>query len=220
VYQEGSAEALVRWSSLDEAGAAVPDPEQVLDWLEGRLPPEEAAAVAAAVAADPELASIAAWLRQFRSLASTVSMDELPPSAHAFLLEQFHAHRPAPPRPHRHLVAVLRFDSSEAARPVGVRAVAAGAGPRHLVLESADVDIALDVYGADGAWVVEGQLLPRVHGPLSAAQVRLVALPGGAITSSFPDSSGSFTMDLVAVGRTQLQVLWGDVVVEAELELP
>jgi hypothetical protein len=220
VYHAGSAQALVPWSTLDEAGAAVPDPEQVLDWLEGRLAPEDAAAVAAAVEADPELASIAAWLRNFLALASTARMDELPPRTHAFLREQFALHRPAPPRPHRQLFATLRFDSAEAARPVGVRAAAAGAGPRHLVLESEELDIALDVYPAARAWAVEGQLLPRGDLPVTAAQVRLVGVPGGVVASSFTDSSGSFTMDLAMAGPHLLQVLCGDLAVDAELELP
>jgi len=197
----------------------VADTEQVLDWLEGRLGPEDAAAVAAAVEADPELASIASWLRHYLELAATVSMDELPPRSHAFLREQFARHRPAPPRPHRQLFATLRFDSAEA-RPVGVRAAPSGAGARHLVFESEELDIALDVYPAARAWAVEGQLLPRGDQPVTAAQVRLVGVPGGLVASSFPDSSGSFTMDLAVAGPHLLQVLWGDVAVDAELELP
>lgn len=198
----------------------MPDFEQVLDWLEGGLGPHEAAAVAAAVEADPELARLAAWLRTFLGLAADTSMDVLPDRVHAALSEQFRVHRPAPPRSMRHFVATIRFDTATAARPVGVRAGTVGAGQRHLVLDSEMMDIALDVYSQDGAWVVEGQLLPRGAGQATPAQVRLLGTAGGVAASSFPDESGSFALDVAVAGRYGLHVLWGDVVVEADLELP
>lgn len=53
---------------------------QLLDWLEDRLPPEEAQQVAAAVAADSALRETAAWIQEFGCLTDGVVLTNPPPS--------------------------------------------------------------------------------------------------------------------------------------------
>ncbi|MDP9398932.1 MAG: carboxypeptidase-like regulatory domain-containing protein [Actinomycetota bacterium] len=193
--------------------------EQVLDWLEGRLAPVQAARVAAAVEADPELAAVAAWLGEFRAAAAGTVLEEPPAHVHALLLRRFAAYRPAPPTPLRRLRAVVSFDSSGASA-VGVRAGAAVAGQRHVVLESEAVDVALDVYDEDVARRVEGQLLPPGTEEIAGAEVRLLGPGGDLVAAASAGPSGVFALPPVPAGGYMLQVRWDGLVVDADLELP
>ncbi|HWJ11935.1 MAG TPA: hypothetical protein VNS46_21310 [Nocardioides sp.] len=50
----------------------------VVDWIEGRLPAEQARRVEAEVEADPDTAASAAWVRQFLAEARRVSLEDPP----------------------------------------------------------------------------------------------------------------------------------------------
>ncbi len=65
---------------------------QLLDWLEDRLPAEEAQQVAAAVAADNALRATVAWVQEFACLTDGVVLANPPPTLRQRLEELFVEH--------------------------------------------------------------------------------------------------------------------------------
>jgi len=190
----------------------------LLDWLEGRLEPAAAAQVAAAVERDAHLAAGVAWIQRFHGLAADVVLETPPAEVRSRLAQRFAAARPAPPSARQRVQAVLTFDSLST-RPVGVRAGLAPPGQRHVVLESEAADVAVDVYEEDVRWRVEGQLLPHGDEAPVAAELLLREPAGDVVAAASADADGGFALGAVPRAAYRLEVQWGDVVVEAELDL-
>jgi hypothetical protein len=65
---------------------------QLVDWVEGRLPEEEARAVEARVeAGDPATLAEAAWLRAFALISENTVLASPPPEMRETLIERFEA---------------------------------------------------------------------------------------------------------------------------------
>jgi hypothetical protein len=90
--------------------------ERLMDWIEGRLSPEEAAVVAEELAnteAGAAMQSNAVWLRAFLSVSRELDMSSLPRDVHEELMRRFEQERQSSQRPglFRRLVATLISDS-------------------------------------------------------------------------------------------------------------
>jgi hypothetical protein len=122
--------------------------ETLVDWVEGRLTPEEAAQVEARVAAaGPAVQADVAWLRQFAQLSREITLASPPDWVRRRLRRRFPAHYPAPPPTTGWLQrwrAALTFDSQTHPVAAGVRGGAADAG-RQLVYTAAGGDVALNL---------------------------------------------------------------------------
>ncbi|MEZ4677630.1 MAG: hypothetical protein R2932_25785 [Caldilineaceae bacterium] len=134
--------------------------EQLVDWVEGKLDATDAALVAAAVAANPELQTTIDWLEQFSSVRQQVTLADPPSTVQRALMARFvERHQPttatmqpsaqqAPeettPGFFQRLLATLTFDSSTGLAPAGVRS-ATTPDERQYLYHTAIAEIALNV---------------------------------------------------------------------------
>ena len=173
--------------------------EQLADLAEGRLAPEEAAALRARVEADPEArAQLAALERLIGLMRSDAGVDA---PDHVIARAVRLMRRPsAPPAPGllQRLVAILRSDSRG-------QPLAAGVRTSSTTLRSLS-------YGA-GEWVIDLQLTPRagrwqLRGQLIGPEVTgSVVLSGAGEPHSAPlDELGEFSMPAVPAGTYTLLI--------------
>ncbi|MFN8454147.1 MAG: hypothetical protein U0401_05645 [Anaerolineae bacterium] len=121
---------------------------RLLDWVEGKLTEEEAAATAAAVAgADETTQATAAWLREFIQLSTNTVLASPPPETRELLMRRFEAYRQKREQPGllQRLIAALTFDSGMQPATAGLRAAAAQAAPRQLIYSTDAAEIALNI---------------------------------------------------------------------------
>ena len=108
---------------------------RLLDWVEGRLPEEEARTVEEQVAAaDSATRADVAWLRAFARISEETVIASPPPEVREELIERFEAYAEGKRHPAllQRLVATLTFDSN--LRPaLGLRAATAPEPQRQLV---------------------------------------------------------------------------------------
>ncbi len=159
-----------------------PSWQQLIDWIEGRLSPVDAARVEQLVAnADERTTADVAWIRAFLRAGDQIALDEPPAELRNTLRASFDAYAgkkiEAPetddsPTLLERLVATLTFDS-------GLQPGLAGArggelrNMRQLIYSTDTLDLSLSVqHGADGAHV-EGQILPIKDLTLDAFRVRI-----------------------------------------------
>jgi hypothetical protein len=189
----------------------------VVDWIDGRLDDGAAAQVAAAVAADAELARSAEWYRTFRAASERMVLHSPPQEIRDLLMRRFTSSRPAAPGILERVHATVAFDSATAQLAFGVRAADTGA-VRHLVAESGTVDVALDLYPEDREVRVEGQLLPADPDAPAHGTVRLVR-DGTELAVTEADDGGRFAFSPVAPGGVLLVVTIDGVLIEADVSL-
>jgi hypothetical protein len=182
------------------AGRHGPDFERIADWLEGRLPAEEAAQVERLVAGDPVGMADAAWLRMFGAIRREVAYEAPPASVRAALIERFEARAPEPAVGFiGRVIARLTFDSFATAGALAVR----GAGEdRQLVFSSDAGAVALAVRErADPSLVdIHGQVMPAGDLPPEAFAVELVA-SGRAEGATTGAAGPTAAVPAPAVGR-------------------
>ena len=171
---------------------------RLVDWVEGRLPEDEARAVEEQVArADSRSLADVAWLRKFVKATDNAVLESPPRDVRDALIARFEAYANGQRTPGllRRVRARLTYDS--ALRPaVGLR-TAGGAqqARRQLVYSAGEFDIALNLRSGlpDKNLVLDGQVLPREDQELKSFSVQL--LHGGTelgLTST--DELGSFAL--------------------------
>lgn len=182
--------------------------EQILDWLEGRLPVEAATQVERQVAtAGPEIQAQVAWLRAFSRLHHSVTLAKPPAAVRAVLTEQFASYAAAKQQPSifQRLVAALTFDSAHQSGLVGVRAGQAER-TRQFVYSTDQVDITLNLQPRkqEQSLNLIGQILPNAPSvDLAAFSVQLLQdMTEIGITSA--DDLGEFSFEAVEPGTYQL----------------
>jgi hypothetical protein len=183
--------------------------ERLADWLEHRLSPAEAAAVARqAERAGPETRRRIAWLRAFLGARAAVVVEAPPPGLRAALLRQFQP--PArPPGPLRRVVAALSFDSAAAPAPAGVRAVEARARQLIFACELVEVALSLRPGRRSDRLDVNGQVYPR--GPGSAAGlVARLSRGEDLVDISLTSDLGEFSFSALPPGPYQLELFVED----------
>ena len=197
--------------------------ETLLDWLEGRLEPDAAAAVAAQVAtADDRTRGTVEWLRGFLAAAGALPLHEPPPIVRQSLAQYFarwsRARAELDQQP-RLVQARLLFDSREDVAAAGMRAAAAGSEAVHLAYTTEDGDLLLDVYDTRAGRVrLEGQVLlaePR------GAPVFEVSVTGPDFTARTKggDTLGRFSLPDVPKAACRLQASNGVITIVAEVNL-
>jgi hypothetical protein len=156
--------------------------ERLLDWIEGRLTAEEAAVMAAQVAAaDAQTQSDVAWLKQFHRLSQINRQPRLPTAVRAQLMQQFDEWQNR-----RRAAAVwsalsdwweliraqLTFDSHEQLALAGVRSTAAAA-ERQLVYNGRMAEIALNIQPQQPGpeLTLWGQVFPLTETDLFSVQL-------------------------------------------------
>lgn len=157
------------------------DFSRLVDWIEGRLTPEEAAVTAQAVAeADAETQETVAWLRTFNRVSEETTF--LPPAAvHAQLVDHFKSwaaeRKKNQPGLWQRLQAILSFDSGLQLSPAAARAFELETGQRQLIYNSDMGDITLFVQTRpfDDSLDLNGQIFPTNPEDVSFMTVQLLA---------------------------------------------
>ncbi|AHY45719.1 Hypothetical Protein RradSPS_0436 [Rubrobacter radiotolerans] len=197
-----------------ERPGAGPDFERLLDWAEGRLPENEARAVAEEVAASDERGRREAeWVRAFVRTSEEVVLGEPPEGLRAALEKTFdeYAEGGAGKRKDRpgvleRFVAALSFESGLQAS-FGVRSAGTPVGgtPRQLVYETGVADISISVQPKPGGTHFDliGQVLPTDDGDPEEFVVQLVG--GGAEFGLVgADDLGEFVFEDVPEGSYEI----------------
>src|SRR5919106_5824100 len=152
---------------------------ELLDWLEGRLLPDDARAVAERLhAADEATQADLDWLRLFLYARQSIQFASPPPSVRETLKERFAAYAEArqPPGFFQRWLATLTFDSL--ARPVtaGLRSATEEGQRRQLIYTTEAAEIALNVHSIlpNKNLIVTGQIFPLVDTPTDAFSIQLL----------------------------------------------
>jgi hypothetical protein len=187
----------------------VPDPRkriafsQLVDWIEGRLPEEEARAVEEQVAvADSATLADVAWLRKFVRATEDSVLESPPPEVRSTLIAHFEAHAEGrrPPGLLKRVIATLTFD--DGLRPaVGVRSAGAQEARRQLVYSAEDLDIALNFSPSarNKKFDLNGQVLSHNDAELGSFSIQLLQSESElAITAT--DDLGGFAIETIPPG--------------------
>jgi hypothetical protein len=180
---------------------------RLADWLEGRLPAEEARSVEEAVeAVDSATLADVAWLRKFFKATEVALTESPPPELGDTLAEIFDAHTRDRRSPGlvRRVLAGLTFDSN--LQPaVGLRAVGGQQARRQLIYHTDEFDLALNLLARDAGndLDVDGQMLPHEGGEIGPLSVQLLHY-GHEVALTVADELGSFAFRGVAPGSYEL----------------
>jgi hypothetical protein len=154
---------------------------ELLDWLEGKLPPAGAQAVAQRLeAADTATQADLDWLRLFLQASQAVQFSSLPASVRETLKERFAAYAEArqPPAFFQRLLAALTFDSRAQPATAGLRSVqrADETQSRQLIYTADAAEIALSIRPTlpDQSFIVTGQIFPTGDIPAHAFSIQLL----------------------------------------------
>ncbi len=180
--------------------------DRLLDWIEGRLPAEEAAQVAAALAAaGPAGQADADWLRAFGRASSSLQLDSPSPDLHAALLRQYQ-----PPLARRiadRVAALLSFDSAMAQPAIaGLRSGELRA--RQVVFSCDLLEVALNMRPSrhSDRLDVNGQIFPRELPDPEGLMARL-SRGGELVDVSLTNDLGEFQFVSLTPGDYTLDLL-------------
>lgn len=122
---------------------------KMLDWLEGRLPEEEALTLTAQLAAADEgtLADLA-WLRNFLEVSQKLKLVPPPPELRPVLRRRFAGYfgERRPPNIIGRLAATLTYDSHTQLASAGFRSVDLAGSQRQLVFSTHIAEIVLNIH--------------------------------------------------------------------------
>lgn len=195
----------------------------LLDWLEGRLDDDDAAAVAAAVArGDARTQNMVDWLRRFLKVARAMPLHPPPPIVAQNLRQHFSKWcqaQAALGRSPTEVTATLQFDSRLDVALVGVRSADDEDGTVHLAFTSEVADLVIDAHRLPfGRFRLDGQVLPVVpsKAPVFAATA---SGPGIQVRTLDGDELGRFTLNEVPDRITELRVSNGEFTIVAAVDL-
>lgn len=183
--------------------------EQLVEWLDGRLPPDEAAAVAAALE-QPDAATQANldWLRRFHGARHQVRLALPPQRVRTELTRRFEAFAQERRQPgfFQRLMALLSFDSGAGLAVAGVRSAATQGQQRQLVFVADAAEIVLNVLprAQDRQVNLTGQVFPALAAPARFSVHLLRDSAEVALTST--DDLGEFGFEGLPAGEYDLVV--------------
>jgi hypothetical protein len=183
---------------------------ELLDWLEGRLPPDKARAVAERLqSADPATQADLDWLRLFLQAHQSVQFASPPPSVRETLQQRFAAYAEArePPTPFQRWLATLTFDSRAQPVTAGLRSAAEEGQQRQLIYTTVSAEIALNVrfLRPDENFIVTGQIFPLADPPTEAFSIQLLRA-AGEVALATTDELGEFTFSDLPAGEYHMVV--------------
>lgn len=180
---------------------------RLVDWMEGRLPEDEARAVERIVekADDDTLANIA-WLRKFRAATDKARVESPPRKIRNALVDVFEANarnRRSPGLVKR-VIAGLAFDS-DLQPAVGLRATGAQRSRRQLIYRADEFDLAINLLarGSDDDLDLDGQVLPGDGEEPGLFSVQLLR-DGDETALTVVDDVGSFALERIPPGSYEL----------------
>ncbi len=176
---------------------------RLVDWVEGRLPEEEARAVEEQVAAAGSATQAdVAWLRAFARVTEATVIASPPARVREALIERFDAYAEGKQHPGllQRLVATLTFDSTMQPAP-GLRAARAQEAQRQLVYSTDVADVALVVRPRvrDGLLDLYGQILPVGSADSGIFGVQLLR-GSSEFGTTATNALGEFTFEAVTPG--------------------
>jgi len=204
---------------MSDDAARDPTPEEVLDWLEGRLTADRAAAVLAAIErSGSDARDFAEWAASFRRYAALLPLVAPPPLV-SQRLRRMYAARLTHPRPVVQLLAVLEVDSRQPDSLVSVRApVDRDSGRVQLAYRAGATSIVVDIMPAQGGTVtLRGQVL-AAGDTLPSFQVTAQG-PSGSVTSISGDDLGGFVLEEVPDDSELLLLTNDELLIEVPIRL-
>lgn len=157
----------------------VPTFSKILDWLEDRLPVEEAQDVAEALAvADEETLDDLEWLRNFLQMSQGLVMASLPPEVRAILSRRFAENADQRRRQDffQRTRASLTFDSGTQLATAGLRSASGQGLQRQLVYSTVIAEVALNILPAADSqqFHLLGQVFPVAEISADAFSIHLL----------------------------------------------
>ena len=194
--------------------------ERLLDWVEGRLPDDEAQAVAQQIAlAGPTAQAQVKWLRAFLELGEQVQLAAPPPSVRADLEQRFVAYAQGRTLPgfFQRITAALSFDSTLQRPAFGMRAAGDDA-QRQLVFSSPPAEVALDILPRtrDLKFDLLGQILPRDAALDPGACAVQLLRNDREVSITMADDLGEFVFEGLEPGDYRMLIAAGTL----EIDLP
>ncbi len=176
--------------------------ERLVDWAEGRLAPDQQAAVAAHLATCTRCRAEAERAERMVNAMRADDSRDAPPAVLARAVQLFRTRAVAPaPSLVQRIVAALRFESTPLTPAFGLRGESAAV--RQLIYTAGDsaIDIDLRIEPAADGWQVSGQLLgddlglgvARLHGAAFSAEAPIDALSTFALP---PAPAAVYTLTL------------------------
>ena len=191
-----------------------PSFSEMLDWLEGRLPIDEAKAVAERLqSADAATQADLDWLRLFLQASHSVQIAAPPPGVREILKQRFAAYAEArqPPGLFQSWLATLTFDSRAQPMTAGLRSATQEGQRRQLIYNTAAAEIALNVHSIrpDKSFIVTGQIFPMGETPTHGFSIQLLR-DAQEIALAAADELGEFTFADLPTGEYDIVVSAGE----------
>jgi hypothetical protein len=180
---------------------------ELLDWLEGRLPPEEAQALAERLqGADAATQADLDWLRLFLQARQSVQFASPPPGVRDTLIQRF-AEARQPPGPFQRWLATLTFDSRAQPVTAGLRSAVEEDQRRQLIYITKAAEIALTIQSIlpEKNFIVTGQIFPRRDTPTHTFSIQLLR-DAEEVALSATDELGEFTFSDLPAGEYDIVV--------------
>lgn len=195
--------------------------ETLLDWVDGRLPPERAAHAARIADTDARSRAIVEWLRGFTAVGRALPLEHPPPIVRQRLNDHFERWRDdnrAIEEEISRFDATVLFDGRRRLAPAGVRGTDTDE-VLHLAYTAATADLVLDVVRVPGHRLrIDGQVLLAEPGRAPVFEATATG-PGFSIRTVDGDEFGRFRLDEVPDTAEHLQVTNGEIMVTAHLDL-
>ena len=175
---------------------------ELLDWLEGRLPPDKARDVAERLqTADAATQTDLDWLRLFQQARQSVQFASPPPSVRETLIQRF-AEARQPPGPFQRWLATLTFDSRAQPVTAGLRSAVEEDQRRQLIYITKAAEIALTIQSIlpEKNFIVTGQIFPRRDTPTHTFSIQLLR-DAEEVALSATDELGEFTFSDLPAGE-------------------
>lgn len=181
---------------------------ELLDWLEGRLPPDEAQAMAERLeTADAATQADLDWLRLFLEARRSIKLSSPPPAVRETLKRRFADHTEArqPPGLFQRLLAALTFDSRTQLATFGLRSATEEGQQRQVIYTTEAAEIALTIHSTlpEKIFHVTGQIFPITDAPGTAFSIQLLR-DASEVALTAADELGEFTFANLPAGEYDL----------------